>query len=105
MRINLAVQHKGVKGAFLKHVIAAYAEEFHTTPQAVLVHLRTGDSAVGEYVVAWLRSQGWQVSWYQMPVPDRKYLPDSHSDWVYLSFGLVFADTCDKLIAWRLSHS
>jgi hypothetical protein len=104
MRINIANSQKGTKGAFLKHLIKQYAEEFETTSHGVLGQLKTGDPYVGEYFVNWLREQGWQVSWYQTPVPDRKYLPDAHSEWIHLSFGLLFNDSCDKLIAWRLAH-
>lgn len=104
MRINLANNQKGGKSVFLKHVIRLFAEEFDTTPSAVLGHLKSGDPQVGEYVTDWLRSQGWQVSWYQVPQPDDKYLQYEHAEWVCVSFGFLFADACDKLIAWRLSH-
>jgi hypothetical protein len=105
MRINLAYNQKGMKGALVKHLIKLFAEEFDTTTSAVWAHVRTGDPLVGEYFVEWLKSQGWQVSWYQVPIPDKRYLEDEHAEWLCLSFGLLFSDACDKLISWRLAHT
>lgn len=104
MRINLAHTAKDTKSAFLKHVIKLYAEEFGTNPQAITSHLMTGDPQVGEYVTNWLREQGWQVTWYQMPKPDDAYLDEGYGEPMWLSFGFLFSDSCDKLISWRLSN-
>lgn len=95
---------RGTKGAFLKQLVKLYADEFDTTGSAVLAHLRSGDPTVGEYFANWLRSQGWQVTWYCMPIPDQKYFEHEHGEWSLLSCGLLFADSCDKLVAWRLSN-
>lgn len=104
MRINLAHVNKTAK-SLLNHLIALYAQEFGCEKQAVWAHLKSGDPKVGEYFVEWLRTLGWQVSWYNMPIPDKRYLDDPHSDWLQVSFGLHIQDTCDRLIAWRLSHT
>lgn len=104
MRINLVhILKKGAVKDLVQHLLSMYAQEFQTTHQAVFHHLKTGDAQVGEYFAAWLRSQGWQVIWYEMPKPDPTYLEDG--EWMCLSFGLLFSDTCDKLISWRLSHT
>lgn len=104
MRINLMHTPRGTKASFLKHLIKLYAEEFGTSSQAVLAHLGSGDPQVGEYVTNWLREQGWQVTWYQMPRPADEYFDNDHGEWMWLSFGFHFSDTCDKLITWRLSN-
>ena len=104
MRINLVHNVKGAKLAFLKHVLQLVADEFDISTGHLRSHLTSGDPQVGEYVTSWLRDQGWQVSWYQMPKPDKQYLDDEHGEWMWLSFGFVFSDSCDKLISWRLSN-
>ncbi len=104
MRINISNTNKTTK-SLLNHLITLYAQEFGCAKPAVWAHLKSGDPKVGEYFVQWLRTQGWQVHWYNMPIPGREYLDDPHSDWLPVSFGLLFDPACDKLIEWRLSHT
>jgi len=106
MRINLATNLKKGQGkALAEHLLTIYAKEFGTNRESVLSHLKSGDPQVGEYWAAWLRLQGWQTTWYNMPVPDHKYLDSDYGEWMPLSFGLLFAESCDKLILWKLSHT
>jgi hypothetical protein len=104
MRINLAHNVKGAKLAFLKHVLQLVADEFDISMGALRSHLTSGDPQVGEYVTNWLSEQGWQVTWYQMPRPGDEYFDSDHGEFMWLSFGFCFSDTCDKLITWRLSN-
>lgn len=107
MRINLAHGLSADKKKFIMHLVRMYAQEFDCGIQALFNHLKTGDQAVGEYFVSWLQQEGWQASWYSMPVPDKKYLDnyDPHGDWLMLSFGVIIEDSCDKLIAWKLANT
>jgi hypothetical protein len=104
MRINLANPVRNPQAKLVKHWCQLFATEFSTTGASVLNHIKSGDPIVGEYVVNWLQTQGWKLTWYHVPVPGGSFAPNDYTQYTAISFGFVIDDACEEYLAWRLSN-
>jgi hypothetical protein len=98
MRLNLLNLKGKDRNQLVDHLIKLVSQDYQVDAEDLMQHLVSGNPDLGEAVVASLQSQGWQVTWYQLP------LGRGYHEYDCLSMGFVISENCDAYIAWRLSH-
>lgn len=99
MRLNLLNLKGKDRNQLVNHLIKLVSQDYQVDAEELMQHLVTGDLALGQAVATSLQSQGWQVTWYQLP------LGRGYHEYDCLSMGLVISENCDAYIAWRLHHA
>lgn len=98
MRLNLYNCKGKDRNRLINHLIKLVAQDYQVNAEDLMQHLVTGSPDLADAVVISLQSQGWCVSWYELPTGVGYLAHDC------LSMGFVISHTCDAYIAWRLSH-